>query len=274
MADVPKDIARELDITIVPLHVIFGEESLLDGVDIDSPSFYARLTTSSVMPSTSQPAPAAFIEVYTQLLRSHDHVFSIHASSGLSGTYQSAVLARDEVDPGKIEVIDSRLATVCEALVVIGAAQAAAGRADVGAVRNRIHELMAAARLLFVVDTLEYLAKNGRIGKAASVLGTLLSIKPLLTLEDGIVAPYEKVMGSRKAFSRVIQLMKEDVGSAPVVVAVAHCAAPDKAAELVEAVKADFNCAEILIVEVGPVVGAHVGPGAAGLGWHTLPALA
>ncbi len=272
VGDVPGAVARELNITVVPLSVIFGEESFLDGVDIDSASFYEKLKTSSVMPSTSQPTPAAFMDVYRELLNTYDYIFSIHASSELSGTYQSAVLARDEVAPEKIEVVDSRAATACQALIVIEAARRAAGPdADIVAVRQRIQEVMASTRLLFVVGTLEYLHKNGRIGKAASVLGTLLSIKPLLTIEDGVVAPYEKVLGSRKALKRVMQLVEEEVGQAPISVMVAHCAAPDKASEFVEAVKANLNCVEIRVIEVGPVVGAHAGPGAAGIGWHTVP---
>jgi len=269
---VPANVARELGIRVVPLSIIFGNESFLDGVDLDASSFYAKLKTSSVMPSTSQPAPAAFMQVYNELLREHDYIFSIHASSELSGTYQRAMLARAEVSPEKVEVVDSRLATVCQAFVVIEAARAVMRGAGVDEVRRRIGEVMASVRLLFVVDTLEYLQKNGRIGKAASLVGALLSLKPILTLEDGVVAAREKVLGSRKAFSRVIQLMKEEIGSTPISVMAVHCAAPEKAAQLVQEVAANFNCVEIGVTDAGPVIGAHAGPGAAGIAWHTVSA--
>lgn len=273
-SNVPAEVAHELGIRVVPLYIIFGDESYLDGVDLDAPSFYAKLKTSSVIPSTSQPTPAAFMEIYNELLKEHDYIFSIHASSELSGTYQSAMLARAGLDQARVEVIDSRLATVCQAFVVIEAARAVVRGASVDKVRQRITEVMASVRLLFVVDTLEYLQKNGRIGKAASLVGSLLSLKPILTLEDGVVAAREKALGSRKAFSRVVQLMQDEIGSAPVSIMAVHSGAPDKAEELVQEAQAHFNCVEIGVTDVGPVIGAHTGPGAAGIAWHTVPARA
>jgi DegV family protein with EDD domain len=273
VADVPESLRKELGITVVPLSIIFGDETFIDGVDLDIYSFYTKLKASKVMPSTSQPSPADFMKVYTGLLDENDYVFSIHASSALSGTYQSAVLAKETLAADNVEVIDSRQATMCEGFVAVEAARAAARGAGTDAVRRRIEQTMASVRLLFVVDTLEYLAKNGRIGRAASLVGALLSVKPILSIEDGVVAPFEKVIGARKAFHRVIQSMKEQVGSERVSAAVLHCNAPYKAEEWKREVEANFDCAELIVADVGAVVGAHVGPGAAGIVWHTLPQL-
>lgn len=223
------------------------------------------------MPHTSQPTPAAFMETYTGLLKSYDYIFSIHASSEVSGTFQSARLACDEVGAGKVEVIDSRSVSIGEAFAAVEAAKAALGGAGVDAVRRRIQEIIGATTVLFAVDTLEYLQKNGRIGKAASVVGALLSVKPILTLEDGVVAPREKVLGLRRAFNRVIQIMKDDVGTAPISAMVAHCDDPDRGRQLVEAIEANFDCVEMHVAAVGPIVGTHAGPGAAGVAWHKLP---
>ncbi len=269
MADLPRQIAHEHGISIVPLTVIFGEETFLDGVDLDSRGFFAKLRGSAVMPSTSQPSPADFIRVYDELLKTYEHVVSVHASSKLSGTYQSACIARDTLGSGAISVIDTSQVTMCEGFAVLEAARAAQGGAGPEEVRGVASRVADSVQLLFTVDTLEFLERNGRIGKAASLLGTLLSIRPIIHLEDGEVAPADKVLGSRRVLPRVIELMDKSIGGAQAIrAAVVHADAQEKADEWKGEIEKRFKCREIIFAEVGPVVGTHAGPGAVGVVWH------
>jgi len=268
MADLPREMADELGVSIVPLTVIFGEEAFLDGVEMNAHDFLARLKTSSVMPSTSQPSPADFIQVYDDLLGKYDHIVSVHASHRLSGTYQSACIARDTLESRSIDVIDSKQVTMCEGFAVLEAARAAQRGASREEVCEAALRVAGCVRLLFTVDTLEFLERNGRIGKAASLLGTLLSIKPIIHLEDGEVAPRDKVLGARRLLPRVVELMNEAIGSRAIRAAVLHTDAHEKAEEWRCEIEKAFKCSELIVNEVGPVVGTHAGPGAVGVAWH------
>ncbi len=268
MADLPREMADELGVSIVPLTVIFGEEAFLDGVEMNAHDFFARLKTSSVMPSTSQPSPADFIQVYDDLLGKYDHIVSVHASHRLSGTYQSACIARDTLESRSIDVIDSKQVTMCEGFAVLEAARAAQRGASREEVCEAALRVAGCVRLLFTVDTLEFLERNGRIGKAASLLGTLLSIKPIIHLEDGEVAPRDKVLGARRLLPRVVELMNEAIGSRAIRAAVLHTDAHEKAEEWRCEIEKAFKCSELIVNEVGPVVGTHAGPGAVGVAWH------
>ncbi len=269
MADLPREMAEEHGVSIVPLTVIFGEETFLDGVDMNSHAFFTRLKTSSVMPSTSQPSPADFIQVYDNLLKTHDHIVSVHASHKLSGTYQSACIARDTLESRAIDVVDSKQVTMCEGLAVLDAARAAQRGASREEVCEAVSRVAGSVQLLFTVDTLEFLERNGRIGKAASLLGTLLSIKPIIHLEDGEVAPVDKVLGARRLLPRAIELMDKAIGgSRAICAAVLHADAQEKAEEWKGEIEKKFKCEELIVAEVGPVVGTHAGPGAVGVAWH------
>jgi len=264
----PKETADEHGVSIVPLTVIFGEETFLDGVDMNSHDFFARLKTSSVMPSTSQPSPADFIQVYDDLLGKYDHIVSVHASHKLSGTYQSACIARDTLESRSIDVIDSKQVTMCEGFAVLEAARAAQRGASPEEVCQAALRVAGSVQLLFTVDTLEFLERNGRIGKAASLLGTLLSVKPIIHLDDGEVAPRDRVLGARRLLPRVMELMNEAVGSGAICAAVLHTDAHEKAEEWRREIEKEFKCRELIVNEVGPVVGTHTGPGAVGVAWH------
>ena len=252
----------------MPLTVIFGEETFLDGIDMNSHDFFARLKTSSVMPSTSQPSPADFIQVYDELLKTNDHIVSVHASHKLSGTCQSACIARDTLASHAIDVIDSKQVTMCEGFAVLEAARAAQRGGSREEVCEAALRVAGSVQLLFTVDTLEFLERNGRIGKAASMLGTLLSIKPIIHLEDGEVAPADRVLGARRLLPRVIELMNEAIGSHAIRAAVLHTDAHEKAEEWKREIEKEFKCKELIVNEVGPVVGTNAGPGAVGVAWH------
>jgi DegV family protein with EDD domain len=265
-ADLPESLVRKHHLTVVPLHVHFGEEDYRDGVDIWASEFYHKLETGGVLPHTSQPSPGDFLQVYERLTSDGSEVVSIHLSRVLSGTHQSAELARHLLPKPAVTVVDSTSASLGLGLIVLEAAR----RAEEGAGREEVAEAARRASrrfvLFFVVDTLEYLQKNGRLGRASAFLGSLLNIKPLLTLEDGVVTPVEKVRGKGKALGRMFDLLQERVGRKPTRAAVVHADRPDEALGAVEQLKQQFNLVEPPVVgDIGPVIGSHVGPGTIGV---------
>lgn len=264
-ADIPKSLVEQLDITVVPLKVLFGEETFEDGVDITASEFYDKLVTTSVTPTTSQPTPYQFEEVYKEVAKDEEtQIISIHLSAKLSGTLQSANIAKDLLkDQIDVTVIDSKRASYAIGIIVVEIATMAKNGATKDECLTRLHELLATTRLYFMVDTLEYLQKNGRIGKASAVLGSLLKIKPILSLnEDGEVYPFDKVRGQKKAFAKIYEFFEKDFGSEPIHVGISHANGLDVAQEIIIEMKDRFNVSSEVITDIGPVIGAHVGPGA------------
>jgi len=269
-ADIPRSLAEELGITIVPLNVHFGDKVYLDYIELTSSNFYDMLRSSPEHPRTSQPSPGDFAKIYEELTRDGSPVVSIHVSADMSGTYQSAVMAKDLVKGGRIEVIDSRLTSMALGLPVVEAARAARGGMGVDEVVGLAKRIIAKTKVFFVVDTLEYLARNGRIGKAQALLGNLLSVKPILTLEDGLVTAYEKVRGDKKVIPRMVEIMGEmlESGKPPARCAIVHADCADKVEACKAAVEAAYHPTEIIIGGLGAVVGTHVGPGTMALVWY------
>ncbi|MCR3922942.1 MAG: DegV family protein [Firmicutes bacterium] len=261
-SDLPQGLVSELDITVIPLKVHFGEEAYLDWIDLDSDTFFAKLQASEVIPRTSQPSPADFESVYKRVTEAGDSIISIHISSHLSGTYQSAMIAKDMLEGMDIEVIDAETSSMALGLIVIEAARAVKEGKSKDEIMNQVQAHLKKVKVYFAVDTLEYLQKNGRIGKAAALLGGLLSVKPLLTLKDGVIVPKEKVRGKSKAQERLIEIVGEEFGQD-----VKGKAVILHGNELVEAVKMKekleqrYNFSEVLISAIGAVIGTHTGPG-------------
>lgn len=265
-ADIPRRLVEELDITVVPLNVHFGDKTYLDFVELTSENFYDLLESSQDHPRTSQPAPGDFAKVYEELTRDGSPVVSVHLSAELSGTYQSAVMARDMVEGRRIEVVDSRLASMAFGLPVVEAARAAREGKGFEEVVGLVKDLLSRMKVIFAVDTLEYLARNGRIGKAQALLGGLLSVKPLLTLEGGFVAPYEKVRGEKKVIPRMVEIMGDMLEPGkPVKCAIVHANSHDRAETLKAEVERTFQVRETTVSGLGAVIGTHVGPGTLGL---------
>ncbi|MCR4425168.1 MAG: DegV family protein [Firmicutes bacterium] len=268
-ADLPTSMYRERDIVVVPLTVHFGEETYTDQVDLTSKQFFEKLQKSPIMPRTSQPSPADFIAVYERLLGSYDHIFSLHISSKLSGTYQSAKIAAETLKSPAIEVVDTMTVSLCTGLVTLAAADARDVHNDPEEVRRAVRHVMDTFGLLFTVGTLLYLEKNGRIGKAAALLGGLLSIRPILSMSEGELTAVERVRGQGRVLPRVLEIMESRVDrSHPVDVAVLHAVDPQRGEEWMEAVRERFTCRRIFLTECGPVVGTHSGPGALAVGWY------
>ncbi|MBU9712476.1 DegV family protein [Evansella tamaricis] len=264
-ADIPKSLQEELGLTVVPLKVHFGEETFEDGVDLTPSQFYEKLKAANQIPTTSQPTPFQFETEYRRLAEENpdSDIISIHLSSKLSGTFQSAYIASQTLgDAVPVTVVDSKRASYAIGVVVVEVARLAKNGATKEECMKRIDTLLNEATVFFMVDTLEYLEKNGRIGKASAVLGSLLKIKPILSLnEDGEVYPFEKVRGQKKAVARILQEFDNRFGQDPIHVGISHAEAKQESEELMAKIKDQFNVKESVITDIGPVIGTHVGPG-------------
>lgn len=267
-SDIPRGIREALGIEMVPLKVHFGEETYLDGITIDSEAFYRKLSEAPALPTTSQPSPMDFLTAYKRLTEEPGtQIISIHLSSALSGTYQSANLAKSMLEEAgaDITLVDSRTASYGIGLLAVAAAQAAREGKSKTEILDLIHKLRTGTSLYFLVDTLEYLHKGGRIGKAGAVLGALLNIKPILAIDpEGEVTSVDKVRGSKRATARIIELLKER-HSGPVRVTVAHASCYAQAEELSARIHEHFEVEELVYTTIGPVIGAHVGGGTLGV---------
>lgn len=270
-ADIPHAMAAELDITVVPLNVHFGDRVFLDWVDLKPEQFYQTLETSKEHPRTSQPSPGDFAAVFEKLTQDGSAAVAIVISSNLSGTYQSAVLGQAMAEGRRVEVVDSRAASMQCGFIALAAARAAKAGKSLDEVVAVARSLVGKTHVYFAVDTLEYLARNGRIGKAQALLGSLLSIKPLLKVDpEGFVAPLEKVRGERKVIPRLVELMAENLEPGKTThVCVVHAKCPDKAEELKTAIVSAHRIdGELIVTDLGPVIGTHAGPGTVGLVYY------
>jgi len=206
--DVPADIKKQYDITIVPLNVIFGSDSFQDGVDLTPPQFYKMLVESKVHPTTSQPAPGLYEEAYRRLSKETDEIMVLTLSGGISGTFESAGQAKKMVgNLCKIEVIDTRMTCAGLLLPTLAAARAAQKGLKLAEITKLINDMLPRLRVYMIFDTLEYLRKGGRIGRAKALLGGMLKLNPVLTLKDGVISPVAQARGRAKAMELLIDLM-------------------------------------------------------------------
>jgi DegV family protein with EDD domain len=271
-ANLPPELASQHGIEVVPLQVLFGKESFLDGVDLGTEEFYERLKAAPALPTTSQPSAGQFARVYKRLLREQDSdsIISLHLSRHLSGTYASAVAAREMMPEERITVIDTYSASMGLGLLALRAAREVAAGCEHEEVAKLIGRLAPRTRLMFVVDTLEYLHKGGRIGAASRFLGSLLSLKPILALREGAVQPLERVRTKARAVERLLDLVKSEVPPRSTLhAAVLHGRAPKEAAAIAEQLYGFYVCPDLIIAEVGPVIATHTGPGVVGITFYT-----
>jgi len=268
-ADFPDAAERFPNWRVVPLYVRFGDESYRDYVELGPDEFYAKLAAVSDLPTTSQPTPGDFLAVYEELAPRYDRILSLQISSTLSGTYGSAVTAAGLLGGDKVRVIDTRTVSAALALLALGVQR----RLEHGTTDEEVDALVARFgrehKLLFTVNTLEYLAKGGRIGRAAALAGNLLNVKPILTIRDGEVVPLKRVRGNHKAFEAFRTAFAEDSTDSPTLrVGIAHAAAPERLRALEELVAHVRPHARIeLATTLGAVVGTHAGPGTVGFFW-------
>jgi DegV family protein with EDD domain len=266
-ADFPDAPKRFPNWRVVPLYVRFGDESYRDYVDLGPEEFYSRLRTAETLPTTSQPTPGDFLATYEELA-GYERIFSIHVASTLSGTFQSAQTAAQQLGD-KVRTIDSGTASAGIAMLGLAIQR----RLDRGTSDEEIDALVerfrGEARLLFTVDTLEFLQRGGRIGRAAAMVGQLLSVKPILTIRDGEVVPLKRVRGNQKAMQEFVkQFTESSQDSLTLRVGIAHADAPERARQLEKMVHGERPQAQIeLVTTLGAVVGTHAGPGTVGFFW-------
>jgi DegV family protein with EDD domain len=267
-ADLPDAAERFPSWRVVPLYVRFGDESLRDGVDIDAAAFYTRLRESSVFPTTSQPTPGDFLACYEEL-GAYERIFSLHVSARVSGTFASAETAAAEMGDGRVRAIDTETASASIAMLALAIQRRLERGTNDEEIDALVSRYLRERGLLFTVDTLEFLQRGGRIGKAAAFAGTLLHVKPILSIRDGEVEPVKRVRGERKAFAELAAALENETRDEPAFrLGVAHAAAPERAAELEALVRERRPQAELeLVVTLGAVIGAHAGPGTLALFW-------
>jgi len=267
-ASLPPELAEELDIQIIPLWLIWDDHCFLDGVDIDPHAFYQRLKESKTLPSSTQPSAVEFKALFEKLARECSGVVCVLASSKISGTVDSACAAQ-ELSLVPVEVVDSGFSAMGQGLIAVSAARAAAAGASLAEVVAVAEKTRDAAHLLFVVDTLEYLHKGGRIGGAKRLLGTALDIKPILHFKEGIIQPLSQTRTKKKATAELLEIASERLeGGLMAEAAVVHVDCPGEAIQLRELVIKRFNPPVVHVSDVSPVVGTHVGPGALGLAFY------
>ncbi len=263
----PAQLAAEQGIHQVSLYVHWPEGAQRESDISDYDAYYRRLGSDSVLPTTSQPSIGDFLAVYEPLLEAGQEVVSVHLAGGMSGTVRAAEQARDQLGEraARVHVVDSATACGGEGLVVLAAAAAARGGSDGAAVAERAREARAALKMWFSIDTLEYLRRGGRIAGAQAWLGSALKIKPILTVESEIT-PVERVRTSRRAFERMVDLLRERAEAGADAWMVQHIQAPREAAELAKRGTELFGVPPRVTSEIGPVIGTHVGPGLLGVG--------
>ena len=273
MADLPESWVREGGIRVVPLYVLVGERSLRDGVDITREEFFRWLRQAPAhrLPRTSHPTPADFLQVYEALSGQVGAIVSLHASAEISATYHSALMAARQLGSVPVEVVDTRLVSLAEGLVVREAARAARAGASAEEVVRRARALAGRVRIRFTVETLEYLARNGRIGRARAWVGGILQLKPVLGFEEGVVVPVERVRGRASSLRRLAELVEQELGGQGETLAVIHADAEQAALELRDQVLQRCRFDEVVVGSLGATIGAHVGPGTVGVAYVARP---
>lgn len=265
-ADLPAEVASGLGITVVPLTVFFGDEAYLDGVELDSANFYAKMAASKDLPRTSQPSPAAFQEAFQRLIdEGADAILSLHLSSKLSGTFQSARTARDslpeETRRVPIEIVDSLSISAGLGYAAQKAARLAQEGENLEKIKATVEDILSRTHILAVLDTLEYVRRGGRIGAASAMLGNMLSFKPIVALKNGEVVPVERPRTRAKAYARVAQLLSEQGALETISIVETNQEVGQQLDEVIQSV----HSGTLPHYDLGAVIGAHTGPGTAAI---------
>lgn len=268
-AYLPEEIISTYHINVVPLVVIWGEETFLDNVEMGPEEFYKRLSTAAQMPSTSQPTILAFYDVFKKLHAEGYDILTIVISSALSGTLDSAFQAKKMLPDVNIALVDSQSTSLPMAFMVLAAARAAKTGMPLEECVKVVETVRDHTQVFFALDTLEFLHRGGRIGGASRFLGTALKLKPILILEDGKIEALEKVRTSKRAHERLIELVEAEVSNKSPInfLGVVHAAAEETAQELLKVVEQKFEPDELMFATLSPVLGTHTGPGTIGIAY-------
>jgi DegV family protein with EDD domain len=268
-AVVPQDALQGLNVPVIPLWVIWDNDRLRDGVDIDQPTFYRRLQESEGLPTTSQPSAGEFEQFFQQVSEGYDAIVSILVTSKLSGTVASALVGREKLRNLDIRVVDSLSTSMGMGFIVLAAARAAAAGASIDEVVSVAEDMRDRTHLLFTVDTLEYLHRGGRIGSAKWLMGSVLSIKPLLHLDEGTVNPLAQVRTKRRALERMLEVAEERLGGRTMAeAAVIDADSPEEGNSVAEQVREQFGITTVYRTPLSPAIGTHAGPGTVGLAFY------
>ncbi len=274
---IPEELINEYGIEIVPLVTVFGDKLYRDRIDLKTPSeLFQLIDKSDKFPTTSAPSPTAYLESYRHLSQKVDSIFYVAMSSKLSVSFNAATMAKEmaegELPDVKIEVFDSMTTVGAAGLVALAAARAGAAGKSLAQVVKLAKEVRSKVTMIFVMDTLSYLAKSGRIGRAQALMGNMLSIKPIVEIptSSGRVEPVTRVRTKPKAVRQLLDIVEQRVGTEkPIHIMVEHTAVPEEAARLKEIVSERFNCAELLLCEFNPTGAVTIGPGNLGLSFYS-----
>lgn len=267
-ATVPTALVQELDIRVVPIVLTINGYSFRDGIDITAHAVYRWLRESKILPTTSAPSVGDFVRAFAAAAPHASGIVSIHLSPKLSATYNASMTASQLVDGVPIRVVDCHTAAMGQGFVVLEAARAAANGADLETVVARAKQVAAKINLLATIGSLEYLRRGGRIGGAATLLGTMLRIKPVLCLADGHVDVFARPRTKSKAIEAMLQQMAEQVSGHRLHAAVIHADVPKEAETLRQRIAQEFDCDELYVTELTPVMGAHTGPDVLGVVYY------
>jgi DegV family protein with EDD domain len=266
--NLPQSIIREYSITVASQLVIWDNKTYLDGIDIQPAEFYTRLQTSKSMPSSSQVSPITMRDIFSGLLDQGYEVLAIIISSHLSGTMSSAIMAKEMLPEKPIELVDSLNASMALGFQVLMAARAAKNGASLKECKAIAEKARDQSGVFFVVDTLEFLHRGGRIGGAARLLGTALNLKPILTVDGGKIEPVARVRTQRKALDKLVEMIGEKLEKSSVTrLSVLHANAASQADQLMSVLVQRFHPAETIMTEISPVIGTHTGPGTIGVAY-------
>jgi DegV family protein with EDD domain len=267
-AYLPKDWVEKFNIPIAPSLVIWDGEELRDYFDLTADEFFSRLANSESLPTTSQPSPAVFKEIYEELLSKGHDILGVHISHKLSGTVSSAEQAKAMLPDANIENVDTLSASMGEGWPLLMGMRAAKDGKNLAECKQVVEDAARHVDVLLTVETLEFLHRGGRIGGASRLLGTALSLKPLLEINDGQVEPVENIRTRKKSLARMVQVALERIGDKqPVYLAVLHANAREDAEQVMEMISPQVECRMTLITDVAPTIGTHTGPGTIGIAW-------
>jgi DegV family protein with EDD domain len=270
-ASIPEQLIEALDIHWVPYYIHRGKEILRDLVTVGRKEFFEWLPTADELPTTASPGPGDYLTVYERLAgEGINEIVSIHMTSAGSGAYQAAkaaqAMARETLPDARIEVIDTRNVSMCHGWMVVEAARAALAGKSLDEMVSVVEAMIPKTRMIQTADTLKYLYMGGRIGRAKHLVGSLLNIKPLIGMEDGVIVALGQVRSRKRAYRKMVEMIEAAVGRAgKIKIAYVHAAAREEAEKIRALVEERFTCVESIVAELSPVLGVHTGPGTAGV---------
>lgn len=269
-AYIPDELLNKYDVTMIPLSVIFGNESFLEEKELKAGDFFDKMRNDENLPKTSQPSIGSFVEAYEKLAQNHEEIITITLSSGISGTYQSAHSAGDMVEGATVHVFDSEISCMMQGFYVLEAARLAQGGYNASEILDRLTKMKKNGMpAYFIVDDLSHLHRGGRLNSAQLFVGNLLQVKPVLTFEDKKIVPYEKIRTRKKAVNKILSLFDEDASKGEhIKVTIIYSDNMEEAERLKEKLESDYSNVEVVLSYFGPVIATHLGEGSLGMGWY------